>query len=81
MNTSSTTPTTPYQLGKSLYSGLFATKADLPEAYTYAMQIAQASDNPAAVMTAIQVLVNTIAVELMGMQRNEPNNVRGEHDE
>jgi hypothetical protein len=72
------TPQTPQQLGKSLYSGLFATKADLPEAYNYAMQIAQASENPAAVMTAIQVLVNTIAVELMAMQ---PNNVRERNDE
>jgi len=65
--------TTPQQFGKSLYSGLFATKADLPEAYNYAMQIAQASDNPAAVMTAIQVLVNTIAVELMAMKNGETN--------
>jgi hypothetical protein len=43
----------------------------LPEAYDYAMQIAQASDNPAAVMTAIQVLVNTIAVELIAMGKRD----------
>jgi hypothetical protein len=35
------------------------------------MQIAQASDNPAAVMTAIQVLVNTIAVELIAMGKRD----------
>ena len=66
------TQTTPAELGKALYSGLFAVQDNLHDAYEYATQIADASDNPAAVMTAVQVVVNTIAVELLKM---------GAHDE
>jgi hypothetical protein len=58
---------TPTQLGKALYSGLFAARDNLHDAYEFATQIADASDNPAAVMTAVQVVVNTIAVELLAM--------------
>jgi hypothetical protein len=63
---------TPQQLGKDLYSGLFATRDNLHDAYEYAVKIAEASDNTAAVLTAIGVVVNTIAVQLMAM---------GDHDE
>lgn len=63
---------TPQQLGKDLYSGLFATRDNLHDAYKYAIEIAEASDNPVAVITAIGVVVNTIAVQLMAM---------GDHDE
>ena len=58
---------TPTQLGKALYSNLFSARDNLHDAYEYASQIADASDNPAAVMTAVQVVVNTIAVELLAM--------------
>ena len=59
--------TTPAELGKALYSGLFVARDNLHDAYEYASQIAQASENPAAVMTAVHVVVNTIAVELLKM--------------
>ena len=62
---------TPQQLGKSLYSGLFATRDNLHEAYDYAIKIAEASNNPVAVITAIGVLVNTLAQELMKMNTHE----------
>ena len=65
------TQTTPAELGKALYSGLFAVQDNLYDAYEYASQIAQASDNPAAVMTAVQVVVNTIAVELLAMGKRD----------
>ena len=48
-------------LAQGLYSPLFATQDSIGDAYNYAQQIAKASDNPAAVMTAIHVVLNTIA--------------------
>ena len=74
------TQTTPAELGKALYSGLFATRDNLHDAYEYASQIAQASDNAAAVMTAVQVVVNTIAVELLKMSAPSAHQM-GERDE
>jgi len=55
---------TKHELCVAMYSPLFAEYADVREAYNYAMQIAQASDNPAAVTTAIHVLMNSIAKQL-----------------
>ena len=52
---------TKYQLAAQLRNSLFADRATLAEAYEYASTIAQASDNPAAVYTAIHVMMNTIA--------------------
>ena len=51
-------------LATALYSPLFATQDSVGDAYNYAQQIAKASNNPAAVMTAVHVLMNTIAQEL-----------------
>jgi hypothetical protein len=41
-----------------------ATRENLQDAFEYAFEIAKASDNPAAVMTAIFVVTNTIAKQL-----------------
>jgi hypothetical protein len=75
---------TPQQLGRSLHSALFATPDNISAAYDQALQIANASENAAAVMTAVQLVVNAIAQELMTMQQsetNEPNNVRERNDD
>lgn len=49
------------ELAKDLRNKMFADRDTLDEAYEYAWMIAKASDNPAAVMTAVAVVVNTIA--------------------
>jgi hypothetical protein len=41
--------------------GLFADRDTITQAWDFAYQIAQASPNPAHVMTAVGVMVNTIA--------------------
>ena len=51
-------------LASGLYSPLFATKESIKDAITYAYDIAKASDNPAAVTTALHVVLNTIAEHL-----------------
>jgi hypothetical protein len=56
------------QLGNALHSALFATPESISAAYDQALQIANASENSAAVMTAVQVVVNAIAQELMKME-------------
>ena len=55
---------TKHELALSIYSPLFAERDTLKEAYDYAMEIAKASENPAAVTTAIHVMMNTIAKEI-----------------
>jgi hypothetical protein len=40
-------------------NNLFATHAHLDNALSYAQDVANGSDNPAAVMTAVQVVLNT----------------------
>lgn len=52
------------QLASGLYSPLFASRDSIREAYEYAQQIAQSTKNPAAVTTAIHVLLNTISQHL-----------------
>lgn len=49
---------------KSLKIPLFASRDTIEEAYQYAQMVANGTDNPPAVMTAVQVVVNTIAQEL-----------------
>jgi hypothetical protein len=43
---------------------MFAERDTVKEAYEYAMGIARSSDNPLAVITAIHVMMNTIAKEI-----------------
>ena len=56
------------ELYKSLHVGLFSERDTINIAYDYANDVAQSTDNPAAVMTAIQVVVNTIANELLKLE-------------
>lgn len=49
---------------KSLKQPMFASRETIEEAYDYAWMVAKGTDNPTAVMTAVQVVVNTIANEL-----------------
>jgi hypothetical protein len=51
-------------LASGLYSPLFATKESIRESLTYAYAIAKGSNNPAAVTTALHVVLNTIAQHL-----------------
>lgn len=48
-------------LASSITVGLFAKRDTLQEAFDYAHKIANASDNPMAVMTALHVVLNTVA--------------------
>lgn len=52
------------QLLQSLKQPMFASRDSIEEAYDYALMVANATENPGAVMTAIQVVVNTIVNEL-----------------
>ena len=45
-------------------SNLFADRETLAEALEYAQTVAKGSDNPMAVMTAVMVVLNTIANRL-----------------
>lgn len=52
------------ELARSISSPLMADRETLEDAFEYAMMVAKASDNPAAVMTALFVVTNTIAKQL-----------------
>ncbi|NBR23088.1 MAG: hypothetical protein EBU08_04720 [Micrococcales bacterium] len=54
-------------LARSISSPMMADRDTLAEAFDYAFEIAKASDNPSAVMTAIFVVTNTIAKQLKEM--------------
>jgi len=49
---------------KSLKQPMFASRDSIEEAYEYMQMVAKATDNPMAVITACQVVVNTICNEL-----------------
>ena len=51
-----------------LRNSLFGERDTIVEAYEYVETIAQASNNPAAVYTAVHVLMNTIAKELLAVE-------------
>ena len=52
---------TPQALAESIRTRLFADRANFDVALDYAYSIAKGTDNPAAVMTAVMVVVNTLA--------------------
>lgn len=54
-----------------LRNSLFASRETIVDAYKYVEQVANASDNPAAVYTAVHVLMNTIANELVALNNAE----------
>jgi len=49
---------------KSLKQPMFASRDTIEEAYEYMYMVAKATDNSVAVVTACQVVVNTICNEL-----------------
>jgi len=49
------------ELAKSMQGGIFADRETLADALNYAIQVATASDNAAAVYTAVHVVLNTAA--------------------
>lgn len=53
------------ELARALKHNMFATRETIDEAFEYAHMIAKGSNNPAAVMTAVQVVVNTISNEIL----------------
>ena len=55
---------TKQELAHSIYSPLFAEYSDLKQAYDYASKIASASENPAAVLTAIHVMMNLSLIHI-----------------
>jgi CRISPR/Cas system-associated endonuclease Cas1 len=52
---------TPHALAESIRNRLFADRDNFNDALDYAYSIAKGTDNPAAVMTAVMVVVNTLA--------------------
>jgi hypothetical protein len=55
-----------HELAHSLKAKMFADRGtDIQAAYDYLFKIANASDNPIAVLTAAHVLVNTICNALL----------------
>lgn len=58
-------------LAQGLYSPLFATRETIKDAITYAYNIAKGSNNPAAVTTALHVVLNTIAQHLEDQVRTQ----------
>jgi len=53
------------ELAKALQHKMFADRDTIDQALEYAYTIAKASENPAAVMTAVHVVINTICNELL----------------
>ena len=49
---------------KSIRNRIFGDRETLQEAYNYCLTIAEGSNNKAAVITAVHVMMNTIANEL-----------------
>jgi hypothetical protein len=49
------------RFAKSIRNNLFSDRKTLDEAMQYAYSIAKGTDNPAAVMTAVMVVVNTLS--------------------
>lgn len=49
---------------KSIRNRIFGDRESLQEAYDYVLTVAEGSNNKAAVLTAVHVMMNTIANEL-----------------
>jgi hypothetical protein len=59
------------QLAKSIRHGMFGHRKNYDEAMEYAHAVARATGETAAVMTAVQVVVNTIAEMILENERQE----------
>ena len=62
---------TAHKLAHSIYSPMFGERETLKEAYAYVTKLAQSSDEPIAVLTAVHVMMNTIAKEIEKMEQGE----------
>lgn len=52
---------------------IFSKRDTLAEAIEYAQRIAKGTENPVAVMTALGVVMNTVAHELKNLEDDAPN--------
>ena len=59
------------EFARDLRSDFFADRPSVNAAYEYANKVAKGTDNPAAVMTAVQVVVNTIAKHLETLENKK----------
>jgi hypothetical protein len=59
------------EFAKSISSGFFADRDTLPEAFDYAYSVFKHTENPAAVMTALHVVLNTVAKEILKLEDKE----------
>jgi hypothetical protein len=50
---------------------MFADRDNLAEAFAYAQEVAKASDNPAAVLTAVYLVSNSISKQLNAIVKGE----------
>jgi cation transport regulator ChaB len=53
------------EFAQALKNEMFASRDTVKEAFDYAFDIAKASDNSSAVVTAVMVLANTIAKQIV----------------
>lgn len=60
------------QYARSMRVGLFAERETLAEALTYAQDIAEATGAPVAVLTAVHVVLNTVAADLIKIAGPRP---------
>jgi hypothetical protein len=56
------------QFVSSIKHGLFADRDNMKEAMEYAYDLANRTDNPAAVVTAIHVVLNTVAKQVLVLE-------------
>ena len=52
------------EFARSIKHGMFGVRDNMAQAMEYANSVAMASENPAAVITAVQVVLNTVAQQL-----------------
>jgi hypothetical protein len=53
------------ELARALKHDLFSSRDTIDEAFEYAHMVARGTDNPAAVMTALQVVINTLCNQII----------------
>jgi len=59
---------TAHELALSIYSPMFGERETLKEAYEYVTQLAKASDDSVALLTAVHVMMNTIAKQIEALE-------------
>ena len=62
---------TPHKLAHSIYSPMFGERETLKEAYEYVTAMAKRSDDGIVILTAVHVMMNTIAKEIEKMEQGE----------